>query len=107
MTITSDGEGDKGPAIQEDSDRQADGYGDDDPYIVFGYGSLIFRVRSQNRFATTTGANQAFVSCVVASTSRHQKEYAYSSLSLLLSLFIWASTAGHSVTFSFFRYLVV
>ena len=44
MAIHGDGDGDKGSSILEDSaarDRQADGY----PYIVFGYGSLIFRVR--------------------------------------------------------------
>ena len=44
-------------------DRQANGYasddGDDDPYIVFGYGSLIFRVRSFPKISPLAHSNAA------------------------------------------------
>jgi hypothetical protein len=88
MAIHSDG---GLTATQEDSathDQQADGY----PYIVFGYGSLIFRVRfpelcmlsplGANRtdeivdFSLMDGRTDV---CVVAPTSRCQKEYAHNS----------------------------
>ena len=46
MAIIVDGNGD---TVQEVQDSAAVGNrsasGDDDPYVVFGYGSLIFRVR--------------------------------------------------------------
>ena len=104
MAIHGDGDGDKGPSVQEDSaarDRQSD-----DPYIVFGYGSLIFRVRFPEhclrhrplRLGSNELLNPSYFltdrradGCVVAPTSCHQKEYAYSSLSLSLLL------SGHSI----------
>jgi hypothetical protein len=36
----------------DDGDGDGDGDHDDPPYIVFGYGSLIFRVRSNSIYPT-------------------------------------------------------
>jgi hypothetical protein len=65
---------------------------DDEPYVVFGYGSLIFRVRSfARRFAeaniissllsTTRRTSPPFFA---ASTTRHQNEYASLDISFFL-----------------------
>ena len=56
VDIHSDGDdGDKVPTAIQDDSAATNGYGNGDPYIVFGYGSLIFRVRS-TFFITTTSA---------------------------------------------------
>ena len=45
MTSIGNGNGDKGPTVQDSAVGNDYASGDDDPYVVFGYGSLIFRVR--------------------------------------------------------------
>jgi hypothetical protein len=46
MTSIGNGNGDKGPTVQDSAVGNGYASGDDDPYVVFGYGSLIFRVRA-------------------------------------------------------------
>ncbi|KAH9990495.1 ChaC-like protein [Russula vinacea] len=43
MTSIGNGNGDKGPTVQDSAVGNGYASGDDDPYVVFGYGSLIFR----------------------------------------------------------------
>lgn len=56
-------------------DDVGDDRGDGEPYVVFGYGSLIFRVRLCHRFTKpTTRATPPHAHAFAASTTRHQNE---------------------------------
>lgn len=96
--------------VDQQANGNAVGYHDDgDPYIVFGYGSLIFHVRFiTTKWATSmarlTNRNETFMKWWgrrirrrrPASTSRHQTQYAFSycpSFSLL-SLYLLLAHAS-------------
>ena len=68
-----------GDHCEGDDDGDGDGNGDGDggePYVVFGYGSLIFRVRPCTSLLNIADSSPLLTRAFAASAARHQNKYA-------------------------------